>query len=134
MNRIVHPGDWVKPQGYSNGVEARGRMVFVAGQVAFDARGVVLAGDIVAQTRQALANIVSVLAAANARPEHVVRMTWYVLALDAYRLERARIGDVYREVMGRHFPAMTLVGVSGLVEPGALLEIEATAVVPDGGG
>lgn len=134
MNRIIHPDGWPQPVGYSHGVEARGRAVFVAGQVAFDEGGKIVGTDLPAQARQALRNVVAVLAAAGARPDHVVRMNWYVLSLDEYRRERTRLGEAYREVMGRHFPAMTLVGVSELLEDGARVEIEATAVVPDGEG
>lgn len=131
MSRILQPDGWKRPRGYSNGIEARGRMIFIAGQVAFGPDVSIVGGDIAAQTRQALANIVSVLACAGATPRHVVRMTWYVVDMNAYRREQASIGEAYRSIMGTHFPAMTLVGVAGLVEPGALVEIEATAVVEE---
>ena len=133
MNRILQPEGWKRPRGYSHGVEARGRVVFVAGQVAFGPDGTMVGDDLPAQTGQALKNMVAVLACAGAAPRHVVRMTWYVVDLDEYRRALGPIGDAYRSIMGTHFPAMTLVGVAGLVDPGARVEIEATAVIPDGG-
>jgi enamine deaminase RidA (YjgF/YER057c/UK114 family) len=132
VNRTLQPDGWKRPRGYSHGVEARGRLVFVAGQVALGADGVLVGNDLAAQAGQALRNVVAVLACAGAAPRHVVRMTWYVVDVDEYRRALAPIGDVYRAVMGAHYPAMTLVGVAGLVEPGTRVEIEATAVIPDG--
>ncbi|GBD43413.1 2-iminobutanoate/2-iminopropanoate deaminase [bacterium HR40] len=126
--RVLQPAGWPRPQGYANGIEATGRMVFVAGQVGWDEEGRFVAGDFVAQTRQALANVLRVLAEAGLGPEHVVRMTWYVTDIHAYRQARKALSAVWRELMGRHFPAMTLVAVTALVEPEALVEIEATAV------
>jgi enamine deaminase RidA (YjgF/YER057c/UK114 family) len=129
MTRRLDPPGWKKPSGYSNGMEAEGRMVFVAGQVGWGPDEVMVSPDLVAQTRQALHNIAAVLACANATVRDITRMTWYVLDLDEYRRERRGIGAAYREVMGDHYPAMTLVQVAGLVEAGARVEIEATAVV-----
>ncbi len=129
MRRILQPPHWPAPRGYANGIAAEGRMVFVAGQVGWDAEGRFPGSDLVAQTRQALANILAVLAEAGAGPEHLVRLTWYVTDIEAYRQSRRALGEVYRETIGRYFPAMTLVAVDALVEPEALVEIEATAVV-----
>ena len=128
MARRLDPPGWKKPSGYSHGIEAEGRLVFVAGQVGWGADAVMVGSDIVAQTRQALRNIEAVLACAGASVRDVTRMTWYVLDLDEYRRERQGIGAAYREVMGDHYPAMTLVQVAGLVEDDARVEIEATAV------
>jgi enamine deaminase RidA (YjgF/YER057c/UK114 family) len=127
---ILHPKGWPQPKGYANGIKARGDMVIVGGMVGWDAQGRFPKG-FVAQTRQCLQNIAAVLAEGGAKPEHIVRLTWYVLDLDEYRSSLAELGPAYREVMGRHFPAMALVEVKGLVEREARLEIEATAVVPD---
>ena len=125
---ILQPPGWPKPQGYANGIRARGDMVFVGGMVGWDASGRFPQG-FVAQARQALSNIVAVLAEGGAGPEHVVRMTWYVLDMDEYLGARKELGRAYRDVMGSNFPAMALVEVRRLVEPAARLEIEATAVV-----
>lgn len=129
--RPVNPPGWPRPKGYSNGVVARGTLVFVAGQVGWNAEERFESDDFVAQLRQALANTVAVLAAAGARPEHVARMTWYVLDKKEYVARIAEIGAAYRDVMGRTFPAMTLVQVASLVADRARLEIESTAVIPD---
>jgi len=130
--KLLQPADWAPPKGYANGIAARGQLVFVAGQIGWNAAQELESTDLVAQARQALANIVAVLAEAGARPEHIVRMTWYVIDKREYRDAYGRLGGVYREVIGRHFPAMTAVEVSGLLEDGAKIEIEATAVIPDG--
>jgi enamine deaminase RidA (YjgF/YER057c/UK114 family) len=127
---VLLPEGWPRPVGYANGVVARGRLVFVAGQVGWDTTGR-LAGGLVPQVQQALENIVAVLRAGGAEPRHLVRLTWYVLDREAYRSARAEIGRVYREVIGPTYPAMALVQVAGLLEDRALVEIEATAVVPD---
>ena len=129
--KILQPAHWAPPKGYANGVAARGELVFVAGQIGWNAAQKLESTDIVGQARQALANIVAVLAEAGARPEHIVRMTWYVTNKREYRDAYGRLGAVYREVIGRHFPAMTAVEVNGLIEDGAKIEIEATAVIPD---
>jgi enamine deaminase RidA (YjgF/YER057c/UK114 family) len=130
--KILQPADWPPSKGYANGIAARGQLVFVAGQIGWNAAQELESTDLVAQARQALANIVAVLAEAGARPEHIVRMTWYVIDKREYRDAYRQLGAVYREVIGRHFPAMTAVEVSGLIEDGAKIEIEATAVIPDG--
>jgi enamine deaminase RidA (YjgF/YER057c/UK114 family) len=118
--------------GYANAVSASGRTVFVAGQVGWNpATSLFEAHDLRSQVRQALKNVVAALAAAGARPDDITRLTWFVTDRDLYDAERKAIGDAYREIVGRHFPAMSLVIVKGLLEPGALVEIEATAVVTD---
>ncbi len=132
-HQVLLPDGWPRPRGYANGIRARGEMVFVGGMVGWDASGT-FADGFVAQARQALANIRAVLAEGGAGPEDVVRLTWYVVDMAAYRANLGPLGAAYRELMGTHFPAMALVEVKGLVEPRALLEIEATAVVPDEAG
>jgi enamine deaminase RidA (YjgF/YER057c/UK114 family) len=130
--KTLNPKNWAKPKGYANGIAARGTLVFVAGQIGWNAaKGEVESDDFVAQTRQALANVVAVLKEAGARPEHIARMTWYVTDKQEYTRHLAEIGTVYREVIGKHYPAMALVQVMALVEDRAKVEIEATAVVPD---
>jgi enamine deaminase RidA (YjgF/YER057c/UK114 family) len=126
----LQPPGWPRPRGYSNGVAADGRLVFVAGQIGWDATGAFPAADMAGQVRQALLNVVAVLAEAGAGPEHIARMTWYVTDRDAYVADPAGIGAAYRDVIGRHCPAMSVVEVSRLVEPAAKVEIEVTAVVP----
>ena len=128
--RILHPPGWAPARGYANGVLAEGRLVFVGGQVGWDADQRFVSGDFVGQAGQALSNIVAVLAEAGGRPEHVVRLTWYVTDRAAYLARQQELGQVYRAVMGRHFPAMTMVQVAGLAEAAAKVEIEATAVLP----
>jgi enamine deaminase RidA (YjgF/YER057c/UK114 family) len=124
------PAGWPTPKGYANGIKARGELVFVAGQIGWDTHGRFAPGFI-AQVRKALQNIIAVLATAGAGPEHVVRLTWYVIDMAEYRESLTALGTAYRDVMGRNFPTMTLVEVKSLAEPEALVEIEATAVVPD---
>ena len=131
MSESFNPPRWVRPKGYSNAVSASGRMVFVAGQVGWNAREEFETDDFVGQTRQALMNIRDCLEAAGAAPAHIVRMTWYVVDKQEYLDTLAQVGSAYRDVIGRVYPAMSLVEVSGLIETGAKLEIEATAVVPD---
>jgi enamine deaminase RidA (YjgF/YER057c/UK114 family) len=128
---FLQPEGWAKPRGYSNGVAASGRMVFVSGMVGWDADGVFHTDDFAGQVRQALINIVAVLAAGGARPEHIVRMTWYVIDKREYVAAYPEIGIAYRELIGRHFPAMSAVQVAGLVEDRARVEIEVTALVPE---
>lgn len=128
---ILQPPGWVRPRGYANGVAARGTTVYVSGMIGWDGQGVFHTDDFAGQTRQALHNIVAVLAEAGARPEHIVRMTWYVLDKREYVAAWPAIGLAYREIMGAHYPAMTAVQVAGLVEDRARVEIEVTAVVPD---
>ena len=127
--RVLQPDGWARPRGYANGVSATGRQIFVAGQIGWSAEQQLVAGGLVAQTRQALANIVAILAVDGARPEHLVRLTWYLTDRASYLAEGTALGAAYREVIGRHFPAMSAVEVKALIEPGALVEIEATAVV-----
>ena len=128
---LLQPPGWVAPRGYSNGVAARGTLVFVGGQIGWNARQQFEAADFVGQARAALENVVAVLAAAGARPEHLVRLTWYVVDKHEYLASLKALGAVYREVVGRHYPAMTAVAVAALVEDAARVEIEATAVIPD---
>lgn len=131
-HEIVAPDGWTAAIGYSDGVVARGRTVYVAGQIGWNPVTSRFESDeLVAQVEQALRNVVSVLRAAGAEPRHLVRLTWFVLDRDAYAASRVEIGRKYREVIGRHFPAMSLLVVVGLLEPRALVEIEATAVIPD---
>ena len=125
----LQPPGWARPRGYANGVAAEGRQVFVAGQIGWDAEQRFVSDDIGEQARQALANIVAVLACAGAAPEHIVRLTWYVTSRDEYNASLAAIGASYRELIGRNFPAMSVVVVAALLEPRAKVEIEATAVV-----
>jgi enamine deaminase RidA (YjgF/YER057c/UK114 family) len=127
---FLQPNGWAKPRGYANGIAASGRMVFVSGMIGWDADGVFHTDDFAGQVRQALANIVAVLAEGGARPEHIVRMTWYVLDKKEYVAAYPEIGAAYRELIGRHYPTMTAVQVAGLVEDRARVEIEVTAVVP----
>ena len=129
--QLLHPKHWRAAKGFCNGVAAEGRQVFVAGQVGWDAGQQFASDDFVVQVEQALANIVEVLAEAQAGPEHLVRLTWYVLDKKEYVARLREVGQAYRRVLGRHFPAMTLVQVVALVEDRAKVEIEATAVVPN---
>ena len=128
---FLHPPHWMRPSGYSNGVAAEGRQIFVAGQIAWDAERQIVSDDFVAQVEQALRNVVHVLAEASARPEDLVRLTWYVLDKQEYMASLKEVGTAYRALMGRHFPTMAVVQVGGLIEPEARLEIEATAVIPE---
>ena len=128
--RLLHPKSWAPTRGFSNGVAAEGRQVFVAGQIGWNARQEIVDDDFVAQVEQALRNVVDVLAEADARPEHLVRLTWYVTDKKEYLARAREVGQAYQRVIGRHFPAMTLVQVVALVEDRAKVEIEATAVVP----
>lgn len=129
-HRFIQPEGWARPRGYANGVSASGRTISVAGQIGWDAHQRLVAGGLVAQARQALLNIVAILAADDALPEDLVRLTWYVTDRAAYLESAEALGAAYREVIGRHFPAMTAVEVSSLMETGAVVEIEATAIVP----
>lgn len=129
--KVLEPEGWAPPRGYSNGMAARGTLVFVGGQVGWNAQQQFESDAFVDQVRQALANVIAVLAAGGARPEHIARMTWYVVDRDEYVASFREIGKVYRELMGRHFPVMSAVQVVALVEPRARVEIEVTAVIPD---
>jgi len=128
---FLQPSNWAKPKGYSNGISTRGTLVFVAGQVGWDENEKFQSLEFVPQVEQALKNIVTVLAETDARPEHIARMTWYVTDKKAYLSSLREVGKTYREIIGRHYPTMSLVIVAGLVEEGALVEIEATAVLPE---
>jgi enamine deaminase RidA (YjgF/YER057c/UK114 family) len=130
-HRIVQPEGWPAPRGYANGVAARGTQVYVAGQIGWDAQGRLVGPEFLAQVEQALANVVAVVEAAGGTAAHLVRMTWYVTDIDVYRRSLRELGAIYRRVIGATFPAMALVQVVSLVEPGAVVEIEATAVIPD---
>jgi enamine deaminase RidA (YjgF/YER057c/UK114 family) len=130
MMEILQPPLWAKPRGYSNGVAASGRTVCVSGMIGWDGQGVFHTDDFAGQVRQALENIVAVLAEADARPEHIVRMTWYVIDRKEYVAAYKEVGAAYRAVIGAHYPAMTAVQVAGLVEDRARVEIEVTAIVP----
>ena len=127
--RVLHPEGWPRPRGYSNGIAAEGRLVFVAGQIGWDESQVFRSDDLVAQVRQALKNTLAVLAEAGAGPEQVVRMTWYITDKRDYLDRSKEIGAVYRALMGRHYPAMAMVEVSALMEDRAKVEIETTAVL-----
>ena len=129
--KILQPPGWTAPKGYANGVAARGTTIHVGGQVGWNAEQRFDSDDFVAQARAALANVVAILAEGGARPEHIVRMTWYVVDKREYVASYPALGGVYREVIGRHYPAMTAVEVSALIEDRARVEIEVTAVVPD---
>jgi enamine deaminase RidA (YjgF/YER057c/UK114 family) len=131
MMEILQPPGWPRPRGYANGIAARGRLVFVSGMIGWNADGQFGSDDFTAQAGQALRNVVEVLREAGARPEHIVRMTWYVVDRREYLAAGSALGAVYREIIGAHYPAMTAVEVRALVEDRARLEIETTAVVPD---
>ncbi len=128
---ILQPPGWPRPRGYANGIAARGRYVCVSGMIGWDEQGQFHSDDFTAQVRQALHNIVTVLAEAQARPEHIVRMTWYVTNKHDYLAAYQGIGQAYREIIGRHYPAMTAIEVQALIEDRAKVEIEVTAIVPD---
>jgi enamine deaminase RidA (YjgF/YER057c/UK114 family) len=128
---FLQPANWLRPKGYTKGVACKGRMIFVSGMIAWDGQEKIVSDDLAEQVRQSLGNIVAVLAEANAQPEHIVRLTWYLVDKREYLAASREIGAIYRQILGRHFPAMTVVQVSALLEDGARVEIEATAVVPE---
>ncbi|MCD6041320.1 MAG: enamine deaminase RidA [Burkholderiales bacterium] len=130
MMQILQPPGWARPKGFSNGIACSGRLVFIAGQIGWTGEGKWESQDFAGQFRQALKNILAVLAEAGGEPEHLVRLTWYVLDKREYLNAIKAVGEAYRELMGRHYPTMAVVQVSGLVEAEARLEIEATAVIP----
>jgi len=130
--RILQPPGWAAPRGYSNGILASGRQIFVAGQVGWDANGHFTSAALAAQVRQALQNVCAVLEAGGARAEHIVRLTWFITSRAEYYAELKEIGAAYRAVMGRHYPTMSVVQVAALMEAQAKVEIEATAVIPEG--
>jgi enamine deaminase RidA (YjgF/YER057c/UK114 family) len=131
MHRPLQPEGWPRPAGYANGVAARGRTIFLAGQVGWNAEGRFESDDLVAQIAQALRNIAAVLSCDGAAPEHVTNLVWYFIDKREYVARLSEVGKVYREIMGKNFPAMTAVQVSALIEDRAKVEIQATAVVPD---
>ena len=130
-SEFLQPPGWTAPKGYSNGVSTRGRQIYLAGQIGWNESQQLVSTRLSVQLRQALQNIVTLLAQAGGRPEHLVRLTWFVTNLDEYRAEQKEIGAAYRDVIGRHYPPMSVVQVVALVEQGAKVEIEATAVIPD---
>lgn len=131
IHKIVQPEGWTAPKGYANGVLASGKTLFVGGQIGWNEKQVFEASDFVGQMEQALRNIMAVVEAAGGRAEHICRLTWYVTEKQDYLSHQREVGEAYRRVLGKHFPAMTMVVVRALVEDEALVEIEATAVVPD---
>lgn len=130
-HRTLLPPGWPRPAGYANGIAARGLTIWTGGVVGWDESEKFPGADLASQLRQVLLNTVAILAEAGAGPEHMVRMTWYVTDLDAYKAQLPAIGAAWREIIGRNYPAMAVVGISRLVEPEALIEIETTAVIPD---
>jgi enamine deaminase RidA (YjgF/YER057c/UK114 family) len=130
-HRVLQPAEWPRAKGYSNGIAARGTQVFIAGQIGWDAAQKFPNERLASQVRTALANVVRVLAEAGGQPEHIVRLTWYLTSRREYLEQLPDIGEAYRAVMGRHYPAMSVVEVSALIEAEAKVEIEATAVLPD---
>ena len=131
IHKIVQPEGWTTPKGYANGVLASGKTLFVGGQIGWNEKQVFEARDFVGQMEQALRNIMAVVEAAGGRAEHICRLTWYVTEKQDYLSHQREVGEAYRRVLGKHFPAMTMVVVRALVEDEALVEIEATAVLPD---
>jgi enamine deaminase RidA (YjgF/YER057c/UK114 family) len=131
MTRVLQPPGWARPKGYANGVAVHGRQVYVAGMIGWDGQGQFHTDEMAGQVRQALHNVVAVLAEAGAKPEHIVRMTWYVTDKREYLREAREIGAIYRAVIGSFDVAMTAVQVAALIEDRAKVEIEVTAVVPD---
>jgi len=129
--KLLQPPHWARPRGYSNGVMARGQMVFLAGMIGWDAQCVFHTDDMAGQVRQALTNVAEVLREAGARPEHIVRMTWYVTDKNEYVAAYPEIGKAFREIIGSFNAAMTAIEVAGLIEDRAKVEIEVTAVIPD---
>jgi enamine deaminase RidA (YjgF/YER057c/UK114 family) len=129
-HQFLHPRSWKQSKGFANGIAAEGRLVFLAGQVGWNTEQIFESDDFVAQVRQALANIVTLVGEAGGTPEHITRLTWFVLSKKEYLSRLRELGEAYRGVIGRHFPTMTLVQIGALVEDRAKVEIEATAVVP----
>lgn len=128
--RILQPPDWVQPRGYSNGIVTSGQLVFIAGQIGWNGQCEFVSTEFAAQARQALENICAILAEAGGKPEHITHMTWYVVDKEEYKASFKELGAAYRAVMGKHFPTMTAIEVSGLIEDDARVEIEARAVIP----
>jgi len=130
-SQILQPSAWPRPGGYANGLVTTGRLIFLSGQIGWDAQQRFQTGDFLAQARQALQNILTILAEADARPEHIVRLTWYIVDKQEYLACVKELGTIYRELMGKHYPTMTMVQVASLIEDQARVEIEATAVLPE---
>jgi enamine deaminase RidA (YjgF/YER057c/UK114 family) len=130
-HRVLQPEGWARPSGYSNGIEARGRTIYTGGQIGWNGQCRFEVFDLAGQVRQTLQNILDILSVAGAGPEHITTMTWYVTDRKAYSASLKEIGAAWKETMGRNFPAMAVVEVSGLIEDAALVEIQAIAVVPD---
>ena len=130
MRKVLQPEGWIEPKGYANGIEVRGRQIYVAGMIGWNGQAQFETDDFVAQCQQALQNIVDTLACAQAGPEHIVRMTWYVKDKKSYLARGRELGQAYQQVMGRNYPVMSLVQVADLLEDRALVEIEVTAVLP----
>ncbi len=130
MKTIIKPEGWPRPRGYSNGIVAEGRQLFIAGQIGWNERGEFTSDDLVEQTAHALRNVIAVLEAAGGKAKHLVRLTWYITDKHEYNSALKQIGEAYREIIGKHYPAMTLVQVAALLEDRAKIEIEATAVLP----
>ena len=131
MMETIQPPNWLRPRGYSNGISAQGRMVFVAGQIGWNSECVFETDLFCKQTRKAFSNTVEVLSAAEAKPEHIVRMTWFITSRKEYLEQQKEIGKAYREIIGKHYPAMSVLVVSALIEEAAKVEIETTAVIPE---
>ncbi len=131
MHTVLLPEGWTAPKGYANGIAARGLQIHVGGQIGWNAAQQFESDDFIEQTRLALLNVLAVMQAAHASPEHMVRMTWYITDRNMYQSRLKELGAVYREVMGKHYPAMSCIVVNGLVEERALVEVEVTAVIPD---
>ena len=129
--KTLQPPGWARPKGFANGIACKGNLVFIAGQVGWTGEGKWEARDFASQFKQAMKNILDVLAEAGGKPEHIVRLTWYVIDKQEYLAALKDVGTAYRALMGRHFPTMAVVQVGGLIEPEARLEIEATAVIPE---
>ena len=130
-HQILHPANWKKASGYANGILAEGKTVWIGGQIGWDGQQVFEEKELPGQIRQALQNIIDILSEAGGRPEHIVRLTWYITSKDEYRDNLREIGRAYRDVLGKHFPSMAVVQVVALIEDRAKVEIEATAVIPD---
>jgi enamine deaminase RidA (YjgF/YER057c/UK114 family) len=128
---FLHPNNWIASKGYTNGIAAEGRQIFIAGQVGWNACAKFESADFVAQVEQALSNVMQILTKAGGKPSHLVRLNWYLTDKAEYIARQKEVGEAYRRVFGRHFPAMTLLIVAGLLEEGAKVEIEATAVIPN---
>jgi enamine deaminase RidA (YjgF/YER057c/UK114 family) len=129
--RVLQPPAWAKPRGYSNGIACKGTLVFVAGQIGWTAEGRFETDDFAGQFAQALRNVVAVCAEAGAKPEHIVRLAWFITSKRDYLASLPQVGAAYREIIGRHYPTMTVVEIGALIEDRAKIEIEATAVIPD---